>query len=83
MEHLLIELDEFEKSLNHAENHLVKKEELRSLSIMQCLVDLGLCESDDKLVTLVPKSVLVCHYVHFRLTLRKLVNFNILPLAST
>lgn len=71
MEHLLIELDEFEKSLNHAENHLVTKEELQSWSIMQCLVDFGFCESNDKLVTLVPKSILVCHYVHFRMTLRK------------
>ena len=70
MDHLLTELDEFEKSLNHAENHLISKEEHKS-SVIQCLVDLGLCDSTDKFVSLIPKSVLVCHYVHFRMTLRK------------
>ena len=70
MEQLLIELDEFEKSLNHAENHLITKEELKS-SIIKCLVDLCFYESTDELVSLIPKSVLVCHYVHFRITLRK------------
>ena len=70
MEQLLIELDEFEKSLKHAENHLITKEELKS-SIIKCLVDLGFCESTDQLVSLIPKSILVCHYVHFRITLRK------------
>ena len=70
MDRLLAELDEFEKSLNHAENHLISEEELKS-SVIQCLVDLGLCDSTDKFVGLIPKSVLVCHYVHFRMTLRK------------
>ena len=70
MDLLLTELDDFEKSLNHAESHLTSQEEVKS-SIVQCLVDLGLCESTDKLVSLIPKSVLLCHYVHFRMTLRK------------
>jgi len=70
MDHLLNELDEFEKSLNHAENHLTTKVELTS-SIIQSLVELGLCESTDKLVSNIPKSILVQHYVHFRMTLRK------------
>lgn len=70
MEHLLNELDEFEKLLNHAENHLTTKTELKS-SIIQCLVDLDFCESTDEFVNLIPKSVLVCHYVDFRMTLRK------------
>lgn len=71
MDCLLTELDEFEKSLNHAENHLITVEQLKS-SIIQCLVDLHLCDdSTDKFVSLVPNSILVCHYVHFRMTLRK------------
>lgn len=70
MDRLLAELDEFEKSLNHAENHLTTAEEHKS-SIVQCLVDLGLCDLTDKFVSVIPKSVLVCHYVHFRMTLRK------------
>ena len=70
MDRLLAELDEFEKSLNHAENHLITAVELKS-SIVQCLVDLGLCDLTDKFVSVIPKSVLVCHYVHFRMTLRK------------
>ena len=70
MGQLLVELDDFEKSLNHAENHLTTEEEVKS-SIIRCLVELALCESTDKLVNLIPKSILVCHYVHFRMTLRK------------
>ena len=70
MDRLLTELDEFEKSLNHAENHLITAVEHKS-SIVQCLVDLGLCDLTDKFVSVIPKSVLVCHYVHFRMTLRK------------
>ena len=69
MDHLLAELDEFEQSLNHAENHLITKEDLET-SIMKCLDDLGLFESNDMFVSLIPKSILVCHYVHFRMTLR-------------
>ena len=70
MDQLLNELDEFEISLNHAENHLITKEELKS-SIVQCLVNLGLCETTNRFVSLIPKSIVVCHYVHFRMTLRK------------
>ena len=70
MDHLLTNLDEFEKLLNHAESHLTSEEDHKS-SIIQCLVDLGLCDSTDKFVNLIPKSILVCHYVHFRMTLRK------------
>ena len=70
MDHLLTELDEFEKLMNHAENHLIAVKDLKS-SIMQYLVDLSLCDTSDKLVSLIPKTILVCHYVHFRMTLRK------------
>ena len=70
LENLLTDLDEFEKSLNHAETHLTTKEECKK-PIIQCLIDLGFCESTDKFVSLIPKSILVCHYVHFRMTLRK------------
>ena len=70
MDLLLTELDEFEKTLNHAENHLTTVEEHKS-SIKHCLVELGLCEATDKFVSLIPKSILVCHYVHFRMALRK------------
>lgn len=69
MENLLEELDEFEQSLSLAENHLTTKEKLES-PIVQCLVELQLCESTSNFVNLLPKSILVCHYVHFRMTLR-------------
>ena len=67
---LLNQLDEFEKLLNQAENHLTRKGDLKS-SIIQVLNDLGLCEYGEKLISLIPKTILVCHYVHFRMTLRK------------
>ena len=70
MDRLLTELDEFEKTLNHTENHLTTVVEHKS-SIIQCLVELGLCDAADKFVSLIPKSILVCHYVHFRMALRK------------
>ena len=64
------QLDEFEKLLNQAENHLTRKEDLES-SIIQVLNNLGLCEYSEKFISLIPKTILVCHYVHFRMTLRK------------
>ena len=67
---LLNQLDEFEKLLNQAENHLTRKGDLKS-SIIQVLNDLSLCEYGEKLISLIPKTILVCHYVHFRMTLRK------------
>ena len=70
MDNLLTELDEFEKLLNPAENHLISVKDLK-LSIIKYLVDLSLCDATDKLVSLIPKTILVCHYVHFRMTLRK------------
>ena len=70
MDLLLTELDEFEKTLNRAENHLTTVEEYNS-SIKQCLVELGLYDASDKFISLIPKSILVCHYVHFRMALRK------------
>ena len=69
MDNLLEELDEFEQSLNLAENHLATKEK-PDLPIVQCLVDLQLCESTNNFVKLIPGSILVSHYVHFRMTLR-------------
>ena len=68
MEDLLSDLDEFEKSLSHAEDHLIKKENLES-SITQH--DFGLRESAKKFIALIPKTILVCHYVYFRMTVRK------------
>ena len=68
MSDLLAELDDFEKSLNHAEHHLIKED--HKASIIEYLVNLSLCDSN-KFVSLIPESVLVCHYVHFRMTLRK------------
>ena len=70
MDCLLSELNDFEKLLNHAENHLTKEENLE-LSITELLRDLGLFESTEKFVSLIPQTILVCHYVHFRMTLRK------------
>ena len=67
---LLSELNELEKLLNHAESHLTRKENLE-LSITQLLRDLDLFEPTEKFIILIPKTVLVCHYVHFRMTLRK------------
>ena len=71
IEQLLIKLDDFEKILSHSENNVITKEEFESSSIMQCLIDLKLCEPTDMFVSLIPKSILVCQYVHFRMTLRK------------
>jgi len=71
MDYLLKDLDEFEKVLNQAENYLTTKEDLKSSSIIQILCGLDLCESTEKFVDLIPKTILVCHYVHFRMTLRK------------
>ena len=70
MEDLLSGLDEFEKSLSHAEDCLIKKENLES-SITQHLSDFNLCESAKKFITIIPKTILVCHYVYFRMTVRK------------
>ena len=70
MDCLLSELNEFEKLLNHAESHLTREENLE-LSITQYLGDLGLFEPTEKFIGLTPKTILVCHYVHFRMTLRK------------
>ena len=70
MDCLLSELNEFEKLLNHAESHLTRKENLES-SIIQLLRNLGLFDSTEKLISLIPKTILVCHYVHFRMSLRK------------
>ena len=63
---LLSDLDEFEKSLNHAENHLTTVECTSSI-----VVNLVLCKSIENFVSLIPKSVLVHHYVYFRMTLRR------------
>ena len=70
MDNLLIDLNEFEKSLNHAESLLIAKVNSVS-SIVDILVDLDLCICTDNIASLVPKSVLACHYVYFRMTLRR------------
>ena len=73
MDDLLSDLNEFEKSLYRAENHLTTVES-RTSSIIDTLVNLGFCKSTEKFVSLIPKSVLVHHYVYFRMTLRRQVN---------
>ena len=68
---LIKEFDEFEKILNHAENHLTTQAEPRK-SITESLEELGLCDpAKEKLVKLIPKTILTYHYVQFRMTLRK------------
>lgn len=70
MDCLFSELNDFEKLLNNAQNYLTKEENLE-LSITQLLRDLGLFESNEKFISLIPQTILVCHYVHFRMTLRR------------
>ena len=70
MDDLLRDLNEFEKSLNQAESHLTTKEDSTS-SIIETLVKLDRCKSTEKFVNLMPKSILVHHYVYFRMTLRR------------
>lgn len=70
LDNLLKELDEFEKSLNHAEQHLTTQADSRK-SIIEVLVICGLCDPEEKFINLLPKTILVCHYVQFRMALRK------------
>ena len=70
MDCLLIDLDKFEEILKQAENYLTKEVTPES-SITGTLIGLHLCESPEKFVSLIPKTILVYHYVHFRMTLRK------------
>ena len=70
MDNLLISLNEFERSLNNTESHLIAEVDSTS-SIVDILVNLNLCISTEKFVSLVPKSILPCHYVYFRMTLRR------------
>ena len=67
---LLKELDDFEKTLTHAESHLTTKASPEA-PIKETLVTLGVCEEDDKLIKLIPDSILTYNYVEFRMTLRK------------
>jgi len=69
-EKLLKGLDEFEKTLNHAENYLTTKASSEA-PIKETLVTLGLYEKDDKLIKLIPESISTNNYVEFRMTLRK------------
>ena len=70
IDNLLIDLNDFEKSLNQAESDLTTKVDSKS-SIVDILFDKGLCISTDKFVSLIPKSILPQHYVYFRMTLRR------------
>ena len=70
MECLLNDLDKFEELLKQAENHLTR-EETHELSITGSLISLHLCESTEKFISLIPKTILTHHYVHFRMTLRR------------
>jgi len=69
-EDLLGELDDFEKILNQAEDHLTTKASPEA-PIKETLVTLGVYEQDDKLIKLIPESILTNNYVDFRMTLRK------------
>jgi len=70
LDQLLRELDEFEKSLNHAELHLTTQAE-HTKSIVETLIELVMCDPEDRFVSLLPKTILVCHYIQFRMALRK------------
>ena len=67
---LLKELNDFEKTLNHAESHLTTKAP-PDLPIKETLVNLGVCEKEDKFIKLIPEAILTNNYVDFRMTLRK------------
>jgi len=67
---LLQELDDFEKTLNHAESHLTTKAPPEA-AIKETLVTLGVCENDDKLIKLIPETISTNNYVEFRMILRK------------
>ncbi|XP_065913406.1 uncharacterized protein [Dysidea avara] len=77
---LLTDFDEFEKIMNHAESHLTTQAELRK-SVKESLLELGLCEPTEKLITLIPKSILAYHYVQFRMTLRK-INLKVMMMVN-
>ena len=70
MDCLLNDLDKFEELLKQAENYLTGEETYES-SITGSLIALHLCESTEKFVSLIPKTILAHHYVHFRMTLRR------------
>lgn len=70
MDDLLISLNEFEKSLNLAESHLITEVDSTS-PIVDILINLKLCISTEKFVSLIPKSIFAHHYVYFRMTLRR------------
>ena len=67
---LLKELNDFEKTLNQAENHLTTKAP-PELPIKETLVNLGVCDKEDKFIKLIPEAILTNNYVNFRMTLRK------------
>jgi len=67
---LLHDLDEFEKTLNQAEKYLTSEADPRK-PLIQNMMDISICEETDSFVTLVPRSVLTYHYVHFRMTIRR------------
>jgi len=70
MECLLNEVGEFEKKLNQAEQYLTTHTQLRK-PIIKTLDDLHIFETDEKFIRLVPNTILLCHYVEFRMALRK------------
>ena len=70
MDCLLNDLDKFEGLLKQAKNHLTR-EETHESSITGSLIALHLCESTEKFISLIPKTILTHHYVHFRMTLRR------------
>lgn len=79
---LLKHLEDFEKLLNHSEDHIVTSIATKSLFVakplMICLEkDWELCDPQDdnyKLTSLIPKTIMIHHYVHFRMALRRSVS---------
>ena len=71
MEQLFKEVDEFEKTLSHVEQNLTIETD-HGKSIIEYLVDFGFCDLEKEMfATYVPKTILVCHYTHSRMALRK------------
>jgi len=70
-ESLLKDLDEFEKNLYQAEKYLTTQVDPRS-PLIDNMVEIKFCDKTDSFVSLVPRSILSHHYVHFRMSLRRL-----------
>ena len=72
---LLKHLEEFEKLLNHSQGYIAFNAIVKSFVV--CLEkDWGLYDPKDeihRLIDLIPKTIMIHHYVHFRMALRRSV----------